>query len=230
MRRRATGCYLGPVTLWLLAACAGWPRYAHLPEDTGTPLAPGDSGGGDPVDWTAADYPTEPRNDSPALDDAQPITVGDAVIAHSNFESTGWAAVAPERATCTGDTSESDFPVWNTGSYTGDIDWWVLDVQEGGVLCSRFASYNEAMHADVLLYTLSGDCGLPTGPVSDDHGVPLGYAPSSGENDWNTVVEPGVYALVAAGYQPNDDQSQLYTWGLAVLAPSDEPACPGLPR
>lgn len=204
-----------------MLACTDWPRWEHLPVDTGAGRDPGAAAPAFP--WAEAQAAGEPDDDPAALK-AEPLAVGEGRLSRSSLLGTGWTSEAPERTECDG--AESRFPLYDVGDYAGDVDWWLLEVAEG-ILCSRFLAADAGVRADVMLYRLDA-CGSPSeGPALDERGNVGGYATETAENSWALPVEAGIVALVAAGYAPTSTAEQRYRWGLALLG-AGEADCPEL--
>lgn len=215
---------------WLLFACAEWPRYANLPEDSGTGVDPGDSGvPSAPFDWQPAADRLEQTDDAPDPARAEDLADGIGLLSRANLDGTGWAQVVPEREACAEDGTVSSFPPYETGMYAADVDWWVVRIPAAGRLCGVFSAVSESVRVDVVPYPLVGACSLPGAPLRDDDGNIAGYATESADNAWMVAVEPGLYAIAAAGYAPNGAEKQLYSWGLAFFTQTPD-LCPELER
>jgi hypothetical protein len=222
---------LSPFVL-ALTACATWPRYEHLPVDSGDQVAIGQDSAG--VEWTAlGDQDDEGSDDDPrgVAAESLPLAHGNYVVA--DLAGTGWLAdaVAARPADC---GSPSGFPPDATGDYAADVDWRLVNL-DPGVLCSVFAFDGAGGASDVLVYTLDA-CDLPLEVARLPSGDPLGADVSSGPNVWTyPVLEPVRVGVVAASRAPDaPDTLATYRWGLALM-PAPEtgdascPAPPGVP-
>lgn len=205
------------LSLLALAACAGWPRYAHLPDDTGGVPAGSDPVVASAVTWTHLGARADLADDEPADAPVESLVAGAGNVLHGLAAGSGWDfdAAAERPADC---GTPSGFPSEAAGDYAGDVDWRVVDLAEPGVLCSSFFHQDGVTRADVLVYELDA-CGVPGAPLRDADGNVLGFGAESPHNAWSLAIEaPRRLALPAAAWAPDaPDASLRYLWGLALV-------------
>jgi hypothetical protein len=226
------------MSLVLLAACGGWPRFSHLPEETGTARrAGGDTGEATPTDfdWTV-EGPRDENNDNEPEDvgEAELLSLGAGVLVHGRSLGSGWDFTdVPVRQTC-GDLV-SGFPPDDVGSYKGDVDWRVVRLAADGTFCTSLAYHDDDVRGDMLGYDLISCTAdgtlLPSGPWTDDtQGIPLGFAPAGPAHTWSASLAAGSeFALVVSAFSPDDTTRTLvYDWGVALVGPGQ--VCPEVAR
>jgi hypothetical protein len=222
-----------PLLALALAACAEWPRFAHLPESGDAHPAGEDVTEAD-VTWTELGARDDADDDDPRALPAElheSLAVGAGNVLRGRATGSGWDFDAvPERPADCG--VPSGFPTEATGDYLGDADWRVVVVTEPGALCSDFAYSDGETSADVLLFPLDA-CGVPGEPARDEAGLVVGFGDEDARNAWAVEIpEAGTYGVVAAAWSPDDPERALrYLWGLALVPrplPDKAPRCPTL--
>ena len=204
-----------------LVACAQWPRYDHLPEDTAVRLPAGSEVGPTwDIEWADATAQDEPGDDDPRGLEPEAIRPGQGAELTSSLTGTGWVyGTPPERDVDCEDTSA--FPPKDDGYYLSDVDWRLVDVGEVGILCSAFYADRAGAQVDVVAFEVDA-CGLPVAAVFPEGGsdLPLGFGVSGAENVWSfPVTQSTRYAIAAAGWAPNDAGAELpYHWAISFLA------------
>lgn len=206
------------MTLFLLAACADWPRFAHPLADTGTPYAPGaDVVAGSDFPWSERGPVTEPTDDTPGGAALEILHLDEGIFLRGKANGAGWEPDATAaRAAC--DDVPSGFPTEARGDYAGDVDWRRVEIAEAGTLCSSFAYHAEDARPDVLLFTLDA-CGNAAEPILDDAGLILGFAGDTARLEWSaTAPNATTVALVATAWAPDaPDRELTYGWGVALV-------------
>lgn len=215
---------IAPLLLLALCACADWPRYANLPDDptAGRLVAGTEVGGPIEVAWTDLSASEEPGDDDPRELPSLALEDGEGSLLVSSLVGTGWnyTDTSPRVEDC---GHVSAFPTSDHGYYLGDVDWRVIEAPVGSTLCSGFYADTGGSQVDVVPFHVD-ECGLPTEPIRDpgstgESGV-VGFGVNGAANTWSIEVDgDGRYALVAAGWAPDDAARVVdYHWGVAVLS------------
>lgn len=203
--------------LLALAACADWPRFAHLPDDAGGVPAGSEVDVASAVTWTHVGARGDNLDDAPLDAPAESLEAGAGIVVHGLAAGSGWDFDADaERPDDCG--APSGFPSEEAGDYAGDVDWRVVDLAEPGVLCSSLLHLDGVTRADVLVYELDA-CGVPGEPLRDADGHVLGFGAEAPHNAWSLAIEaPRRLALPAAAWAPDAPDAALrYLWGLALV-------------
>lgn len=196
----------------LLTACDGWPRYAAEDEDTSVPAV-------DPetlvdVTWARQSEDGDWRLPGGGL----PMSVREGWIIEGTLEGIGWWDDGDDplvvSTTC---DAEAEVGAGGPGGWIGDYDAVVVESSEG-TLCARARVEADDVGWDLLLVPID-DCGLPAAAVLDGDqalGVDLG-GPSDG---WSAPITAGRWAVVLAGYFPNDVTRQVTFFLDLALVPT----------
>jgi len=210
-----------------LAACDGWPRYAHLPTAPDTGALPAGTDPGDAVQVTWTDPATATENGSAnglPIDDSAMLSLSTGAIFEGDWQGIGWTDTAPDRAGSCGDLA---FPVGDDGSYEGDVDWVGATVDADGYLCATIEIQGDGVRVDLMPFLLD-DCGEPTEALVDDAGAVYGYAAAGPTAQWAVPVHQGDQIGVSlAPYWPQD-LTMVATWRIG-LSLTSAGVCPSLP-
>lgn len=229
VERPRGGGYTPPVlpTPWiLLAACAEWPRFSHLPEassavEVGAETV--DTGEGTSIQWVELPPRTDDHtDDSPLGLPAESLSSGRGNWVQTTLLGSGRDPKAlPARDQACGHVSA--FPPDEAGDYLGDVDWRVVDLVEAGTFCSVLELADPEARADVLLYTLD-ECGVPVVANRAGDGSLLGWDIEDATVRWHwPIIEPVRMGVVVAGRLPDDPEALLvYDWSLSLLPPPEE--------
>ena len=220
-------CFIAALSV-SAAACAEWPRFAHLPAADTAVQATGDSGAApEPADvsWADAAVETEP-NDTPGAALALALNAGLRIT--GDLDGVGWDDAGVPPATDTGCAS-GVFPPASPGYYSGDVDWVSVLPAESGTLCAtlRFDSPPDGLYVDLLPYSLDA-CAAPEALLLDlGTGQPAGVS-LAGDGGWSVaVLGSRATAIALAGFLPRDsDNKPAYTLDLALLPATSTAACP----
>jgi len=202
------------VTLLLaLVACEAWPRYAHVPVDTGEAVLPGTVLPPE-VDWLDGDTVAE-RSLDPAAAGELAEDVG--LIWYDTLLGSG---VDPsgelEPQVDSGCGLAWDFPPADRGGYLGETHWYGLLPLSSGTLCATASFNHVAVEVDLLVYDLS-TCDVPRGPWDDpDTAKIVGLGAEGGRAAWRLPVIEGVpLGLALSAASPDNDETE-WPYGLAV--------------
>lgn len=225
---------VGVVALIVCGGCAEWPRLANVPEATDPVPAGADPGDLVDLTWTVQSEGAV-DNDQPNASglSAQPIVRGAGVVFEGSLDGVGWAdALVPlplSDNNCPG-TVGTRSPL-AAGDYSGDVDFLVIRVTEGGTLCAAAEVDADSVGWDLAPQSLD-PCGTPLGVLLDD-GEPVGVDLGGQAGGWALNVGPGTYGLGFAGYAPNDESLVLaYRVAVAMVRPASdgsEGVCPTHP-
>jgi hypothetical protein len=218
------------LVLLTLAACGDWPLHAHLPDDSDALVVPGeDLAGLVAVDWTM-DVASEP-DDVPADALALSLDFGAGAVVTGTLDGSGWSdSATPAEIGGDGCDTATATP-FDGGAYREDVDFVVVDLDGGGLLCAT-AEVSPANHGwDLLLFPVDG-CGVPGPAIQGEDGEPLGAGLGGASGAWNKTVGAGRFGLMLAAYDPDDPDIAL-DWRLGVslleAPPGAVPVCPALP-
>lgn len=221
----------------LMGGCSQWPRFAH---DASAGDAGQKPGGTDPatlvtMTWTA-DAESE-ANDLPT--DAQ--TTRSSLSRGIGYEFAGTLATAGWDSGATPDAIVDDdcgaasgtrTAGVEPGDYLGDVDFFLVDPTEDGVLCARALVDVDSDDRGWDLLAFPADaCGIP-GAVTTDADGPVGYGLGGDAGGWAIPVTAGArVAVLLSSYAPNAPTGEFtYRLGLSmVAAPSSAdvvPVCP----
>lgn len=223
--------------LGLLNGCAEWPRFGHPIGGEDAAQEPGstDPRAIVPVTWTslaeteANDLPTDAETQRSSL--SQGIGVGfTGTLATAGWDS-GATPTPIEDADCAASSGIRTAGV-EPGDYIGDVDFFLVDPTEDGVLCARALVEVEAPERgwDLLVFPADA-CGVPGAPTRTEDG-PVGYGLGGHEGGWAVPVTAGSrVAVLLASYAPNAAEAEFgYALGLSMIAaPSSAavaPVCP----
>jgi len=224
-----------PVAALTISGCSDWPRFANIEQDDGLVAA-----GSDPRELAAepnwvASLVEDTDNDLPTtVSTEHPLALGEGGIVSGNLDGLGWhdTRLAEEitDSDCSGETGSRS--PREAGDYIGDVDFYLLDVTEKGTLCAS-GQFTTADHGwDMLLFELVDGCKVPMGPTMQpewQEGI-LGFGHGGALVEWGHVVEPGNYAVMVAGYFPNEQDVSLdyhLALSLSAAGPEDSPLpCP----
>lgn len=215
-----------PLLTLSLAACEGWPRYAHLPDppDTGALPAGTDPGQAVQVTWSDEIPATENETDNGLpIDDLAALDLSTGAVFVGDWQGIGWADRAPDRTGACGDLA---FPI-DEGTYEGDVDWVGVEVHADGYLCATVEVDGEGVRLDMMPFTLDA-CGDPVAALVDDAGEVYGHAAAGPSARWAVSVRAGDRIGVSlAPYWPQD-LSLVVGWRIGLsLTPAE--ICPALP-
>jgi hypothetical protein len=221
---------LGALTVLTLLAggCGEWPRYKHLPATEETHPSTTDPRTLIALTWVSMDE--SEGNDSPVIAQQTSLPLGTAFAIAGALEGTGWYDLAeqtvisdPECGSATGTRT----PL-SEGDYIGDVDFYVFEVAEPGLLCARAVLGASTFGWDLLVFPVDA-CDVP-GPAVVDGSSAVGLDLGGPSGGWGLAVAPGRYALLLAAYSPNDaDATLAYDLGVALVPDGDGPLCPLLP-
>jgi hypothetical protein len=210
------------------AACAEWPRFAHLPSpsdaapaslDTGPDAAPAT------VSWLPAVEEAEPND---TLGSAVALAVGEGIIRTGALTGLGWDEAGAPPAVDSG-CAQGAFPPASPGMYSGDLDWLSVLPAEAGRLCAelRFEDPPEGLYVDLAPYSLDA-CAVPEALLDDrDSGLPAGLS-LPGDGAWAVDVGANrATAIALAGFLPRDlDLAPAYQLRLSLLSADEAGTCP----
>jgi len=221
------------MSVLLLAAigCSNWPLHGNLPQENGRLLPVGE----DPralydLAWVSVDEMV----DSDTTIGLAHHEVDQQTARHysGRLAGTGWWDDADSVVLDAGCGSSWARSPLQDGDYLGDVDYFIVDLTEAGTLCGRLTVDAPDYGWDLLLHPLDL-CDVPSERVVDAQGGILGLGLGGPIGEWSVPVQPGAYAVLLAGYYPNDDEAQLnYDLGLALIATPDGEGvspCPLLP-
>jgi len=227
-RNPNTGVSLLALTVGVIGACGDWPRYKNKPSTDGTALEPGtDPAQGITLTWADPAPEIEP-NDEPG--EAIEIALTEGLELDGILTGLGWDPdIEVDRISTCGEGLA--FPPDAPGSYTGDVDWIVLDPLDEGVLCMHLQTDEIDARIDAVLYTLDV-CGDPTALfVHPDTDTPIGSNRQAGASRWAISVEKArPLAIGIAGFWPDDDEITL-PWSIQLalvpaVAGATDALCP----
>lgn len=229
-------------TVWAvvgLAGCAQWPRFAHPIGQGDASQQPGDT---DPTtlvttSWTQAaeaeinDLPTDDAVARASLAPGLGVEVS-GVLDLAGWDSTA-TPVAIEDDACAGSSGVRTAGV-EAGDYLGDVDFFLVDATEDGVLCAaaEVAVDGPDRGWDLLAFPADA-CGVPGAPIEGADG-PVGYGLGGEADGWSIPVSQGDrVAILLSSYAPNAPEGAFaYRLGLSMVAASSAgvaPVCPALP-
>ena len=212
-RHPVIGIALSAVALGTLGACGDWPRYKNKPSTDASALEPdADPAQGITVAWADPSPETEP-NDTPG--EATEMALLEGIMVDGILTGLGWDPdIEVDRISTCGEGLA--FPPDAPGSYTGDVDWIVLDPKDEGVLCMRLTTDEIDARLDAVLYTLDA-CGDPTALfVHPEDETPIGSNRQAGASRWAISVERArPLAIGIAGFWPDDDEVDL-PWSIQL--------------
>jgi hypothetical protein len=118
------------------------------------------------------------------------------------------------------------------GDYIGDVDFFLVDPTEDGVLCARALVEADGPDRgwDLLVFPADA-CGIP-GPATAIDGAPVGYGLGGDEGGWAIPLAGGTrVAVLLSSYAPNAaDATFGYRLGLSMIAAPTRadvaPVCP----
>jgi hypothetical protein len=225
------------VVLAVSSGCSEWPRFANIPASgVGTPNTTDPRSLVDIDEWDEQ-VEAEP-NDSPVK--AQELLLdmesgSRAVAINGVLDGIGWSDLGEAEPItsegCNEVSYERTYP--EAGDYLFDLDFYVVEVAEAGLLCARLVSEGETeIGWDLTGYPLDS-CDVPTGVFTKGDSL-LGFGLSWPAGGWAQNVEAGErIGVLVAGYAPNDgDHAESYSLGLSLLrsdGSSEIQVCPFLP-
>ena len=222
------GIRLGSALL-LLGGCVDWPRYAHLPEETGvvwpagaTPLTT--------VEWTQSGGLTDSLTAPTALDPSEGLWFTGTLVGGGHDPDQG-----PEETPDNSCGLTSQFPPAGRGAYTGQSLWGVVELRASGTVCVGAEVEGSALSTDLLLYDLS-ECSIPQGPLSHpDTGETLGLGEESTAIAWSHDIPTGaIFGVVLAASAPDDPNLEIpYSVWIALVSPAADGgsgSCPDHPE
>ncbi len=222
-----------------LCGCGEWPRYKHVSEQTD--LQPGDVDRTTllTIEWAEGQETPDAENDIPTGEDvrSESLSQGAGVLVEGTLDGTGWlnSLVAEDilSASCAGTIGKRT--AQTEGDYTADVDFIVIvDPEDDATLCGRALVDQETLGWDLALLEVDA-CGIPVATVTDDGGLELGIDLGGARGGWGIPVASNKsYAVLFAGYDPNDPANQVgYTVGISLVgsAPNGSAGvCPLLPE
>ena len=185
-------------------------------------------------DWELLGGETEATNDSPPS--TWGLSVDAGVVLYGTLDSFGWDNTAtPDRtAECQGALVDTEYPPLPDGAYSGDVDWFSIEVAEAGVLCvSAELESAEDFSFDLLLYSLD-ECDQPVALYKDGEDA-LGFGLAGTSAAYDTPLEAGArVGVLLAGYIPAGTVEEQIAWrlGLGLIRRPDEGGngiCPTVP-
>lgn len=210
------------VVLVAATGCSEWPRFANIPSAGAGVPSTTDPRSLVPIDEWDTQLEIE-NNDSPVV--AQEFLLdlesgSRAVEITGALTGVGWSDLAESEPIVAEGCSENSFVRTYTdpGDYLQDLDFYVIEAAQAGLLCLRLSSDGEKeIGWDLTAYTLD-ECDVPTKVISDGEdisGFGLGW-PAAG---WSTEVQAGArIGILVAGYAPNDvEHIEDYALGLSLL-------------
>ena len=197
----------------LSPGCDGWPRHAHLPQDTADAVLPG-SVLPNEVTWLDGGTVVAPTL-APGPVGELPLGVG--LTWEHDLVGSGHLVGEPlPQDPDTGCGLTSDHPPEERGAYRGQTDWIGLAPGEVGTLCATVSFEDPSVGADLLVYDLSS-CGVPQGPWRDpDSDAVLGLDGEDSRTAWRLPVVAGAPLGIAVTAAAPDDAEAIVTYRLAV--------------
>lgn len=223
--------------LVLMTGCAEWPRFANPIGGGDTDQRPGSSDPRALVAMTWSALPETEANDLPTNAQTQrsSLSQGIGVEFAGTLETAGWDSGATptpiEDNDCAAASGVRTAGV-EPGDYIGDVDFFLVDPTEDGVLCARALVAVDGPDRGWDLLAFPADaCGIP-GAATSAGDAPVGYGLGGDEGGWGIpVTAGGRIAVLLSSYAPNAAEASFgYQLGVSmVAAPSSgdvEPVCP----
>ncbi len=155
--------------------------------------------------------------------------MGEGIQISGTLIGSGWdPSASPDRISDCGDSLA--FPPDSPGTYTGDVEWLVVETLDSATLCAAVSLEDTSLSFDLTMYVLD-ECGGPVEVFVDEDG-PIGIARTGGKWSGQIVVPSGAQIGIALGsYAPDDlDLSTNWTITAALVPPlTDIDLCPELP-
>jgi len=221
-------------------SCGEWPRYNYVSEEKG--LSPGSV---DPVSlvdiaWAEGTESPDAENDIPTGDDVRDDALAQStgLLISGVLDGTGWSRSAEaesiESASCAGTVGKRT-TTQSEGDYIGDVDFLMIVTPEvDGTLCGLVEQPQDLLGWDLALLEVDA-CGIPIATITDGDGGDLGVDLGGQSGGWGVPVTAGLrYAVLFAGYDPNDPANQVeYTLGVSLVGSKPNGSvgvCPAIPE
>lgn len=204
-------------------ACGSWPRHAHLPDAGDTTPVGGDPRSAIEISWQST--PSADVDQPPGLD-LGALAPESGLLVAGELLGAGWSdgAMPVQLSSAACGSSGTRAPI--AGDYRADVDVVGFVVPDGGTLCVSAGVGASDLGFDLLLFEIDA-CGVPVRLVEGDDGSPLGFGGVGPSIRWSANVDgPSTWAVLLAGYAPNDDTTSFpYELGISLREAHDA-LCP----
>lgn len=209
-----------PTTIPLLLlsglGCGQWPVHANLPTHDGAAISTSaEPSTGIQIDWQLE---SEETDSSEVPGPATSLNLGDGIQQAGTLDGSGWdPRASPEQWSDCGDPLA--FPPDSPGSYTADVDWVTVLIEDDATLCTAVTLDDRSVSFDLTTYVID-DCGAPVEVFVDEDG-PIGVARTGGRWSSQIIVAAGTQVGVALGaYHPDDPELRTdYKITVALVPP-----------